>query len=183
MLYVSTCVRLRYGHLNARTEVFLGSVGSAWLRPKGTPHRLSEFGLATRIYLDHPPTGLATPYPMVLQLTLLRYPLAQTHFWWYRNFLPCFPSPTPFGLDLGSDLPWADEPSPGNLRLSANGILTRFIATYTGIISSLRSTCPHGQASLLKRMLPYRCLGPEGPRQPVDSVAGLSPVCFQRETT
>ena len=30
----------------------------------------------------------------------------------------CCPSPTPFGLGLGPDLPWADEPSPGNLRLS-----------------------------------------------------------------
>ena len=115
---------------------------------------------------------------MALKPTLLRPPLAQTHFWWYRNFLPCFPSLTPFGLSLGTDLPWADEPSPGNLRLSANGILTRFIATDTGIISSLRSTCPRGQASLQKRMLPYRCPGSEDPEQPVDSVAGLSPVGF-----
>ena len=30
----------------------------------------------------------------------------------------CCPSRTPFGLRLGPDLPWADEPSPGNLRLS-----------------------------------------------------------------
>ena len=30
----------------------------------------------------------------------------------------CCPSYTPFGLYLGPDLPWADEPSPGNLRLS-----------------------------------------------------------------
>ena len=30
----------------------------------------------------------------------------------------CCPSDTPFGLSLGPDLPWADEPSPGNLRLS-----------------------------------------------------------------
>ena len=28
------------------------------------------------------------------------------------------PSDTLFGLSLGPDLPWADEPSPGNLRLS-----------------------------------------------------------------
>ena len=28
----------------------------------------------------------------------------------------CCPSPTPFGLGLGPDLPWVDEPSPGNLR-------------------------------------------------------------------
>ena len=27
-------------------------------------------------------------------------------------------------LGLGPDLPWADEPSPGNLRLSMGGILT-----------------------------------------------------------
>ena len=36
----------------------------------------------------------------------------------------CCPSATPFGLTLGPDLPWADEPSPGNLRLSMAWILT-----------------------------------------------------------
>ena len=36
----------------------------------------------------------------------------------------CFPSATPFGLVLGPDLPWADEPAPGNLSLSADRILT-----------------------------------------------------------
>jgi hypothetical protein len=181
MLYPSTCVRLRYGHLGARIEVFLGSVGSAWIRPIRAPHRLSGFGIAIRICLDRPPTCLATPYPMALKPTLLRHPIAQSHFWWYRNFLPCFPSPTPFGLGLGTDLPWADEPSPGNLRLSANGILTRFIATNTGIISSLRSTRPYSQASLQKRMLPYRCSDPEGSKQPVDSVTDLSPDTFSAQ--
>ena len=34
------------------------------------------------------------------------------------------PSPTPFGLGLGPDLPWEDEPSPGNLRHSTGKILT-----------------------------------------------------------
>ncbi len=38
-----------------------------------------------------------------------------------------FPSTTPFGLALGPDLPWADEPSPGILRLSAGRILTCLI--------------------------------------------------------
>ena len=33
------------------------------------------------------------------------------------------PSSTPFGLDLGPDLPWADEPSPGILRLSTGKFL------------------------------------------------------------
>ena len=36
----------------------------------------------------------------------------------------CYPSATPFGLVLGPDLPWADEPSPGNLRFSTVKILT-----------------------------------------------------------
>ena len=36
----------------------------------------------------------------------------------------CCPSPTPLGLGLGPDLPWADEPSPGNLWLSTVKILT-----------------------------------------------------------
>ena len=38
------------------------------------------------------------------------------------------PSPTPFGLGLGPGLPWADEPSPGILRLSAGRILTCLFA-------------------------------------------------------
>ena len=36
----------------------------------------------------------------------------------------CCPSATPFGLVLGPDLPWADEPSPRNLRFSTARILT-----------------------------------------------------------
>ena len=35
-----------------------------------------------------------------------------------------YPSLTPFDLSLGPDLPWADEPSPGNLRLSTEKFLT-----------------------------------------------------------
>ncbi len=39
-----------------------------------------------------------------------------------------YPSPTPFGLGLGPGLPWADDPSPGILRLSAGRILTCLFA-------------------------------------------------------
>ena len=41
-----------------------------------------------------------------------------------QEFYTCYPSATPLGLTLGPDLPWADEPSPGNLRLSTAKILT-----------------------------------------------------------
>ena len=37
----------------------------------------------------------------------------------------CCPSPTIFVLGLGPDLPWADEPSPGNLGLSTCVFLAR----------------------------------------------------------
>src|SRR5580700_8068425 len=66
------------------------------------------------------------------------------------------PSTTPFGLVLGSDLPWADLPSPGNLRLSANGILTRFIVTRSGMITraSSRVRCPYPFALTHDALLP-----------------------------
>src|SRR3974390_3425601 len=72
------------------------------------------------------------------------------------GILTCCPSTTPFGLVLGSDLPWADLPSPGNLRLSANGILTRFIVTHSGMITctSSRVRCPYPFALWCNALLP-----------------------------
>ena len=56
-------------------------------------------------------------------LPLLR-PLSFLSISVVQEFYTCCPSATPFGLTLGPDLPWADEPSPGNLRLSTARILT-----------------------------------------------------------
>ena len=50
--------------------------------------------------------------------------LASFKFFYSAGISTCYPSATPFGLTLGPDLPWADEPSPGNLRLSTARILT-----------------------------------------------------------
>ena len=50
--------------------------------------------------------------------------LASFKYFGSAGILTCYPSATPFGLTLGPDLPWADEPSPGNLRLSTARILT-----------------------------------------------------------
>ena len=38
----------------------------------------------------------------------------------------CCPSTTPVGLALGPDLPWEDEPCPGNLSQLVKGILTLY---------------------------------------------------------
>src|SRR5207302_4739851 len=72
------------------------------------------------------------------------------------GILTCRPSTTPFGLALGPDSPWADLPSPGNLRLSANGILTRFIVTRSGMITrtSSRVRCPYPFALWCDALLP-----------------------------
>ena len=71
------------------------------------------------------------------------------------GILTCHPSPTPFGLGLGSDLPWADLPAPGNLRLSTNEIPTRFTATRSGSITSIQSRRRHRRPSTRYGTLPY----------------------------
>src|ERR1700736_4102548 len=78
------------------------------------------------------------------------------------GILTCRPSTTPFGLALGSDSPWADLPSPGNLRLSANGILTRFIVTRSGMITraSSRARCPCPFTLTRDALLPLACASP-----------------------
>jgi hypothetical protein len=71
------------------------------------------------------------------------------------GILTGFPSPTPLGLGLGTDLPCADRLDAGNLRLSARGVLTRVLATYADRVISIRSTRPSGTASLLNGTLSY----------------------------
>jgi hypothetical protein len=56
---------------------------------------------------------------------------------------------------LRTDSTQEDEPSLRTLRLSADGILTRLRATYTGILTSASSTGPHGPASPYCGTLPY----------------------------
>ena len=60
-------------------------------------------------------------------------------------------------LGLEIDLPWADEPSPGNLRFSADKILTCLFATYADILTSVSSISAHADTSAYNRTLPYQC--------------------------
>ena len=57
------------------------------------------------------------------------------------------PSPTIFVLGLGPDLPWADEPSPGNLGLST----CRFLACISLLIPAFSLLC---RPQLLSVLLP-----------------------------
>ena len=88
-----------------------------------------------------------------------------------------FPSITPFGLTLGPDLPWADEPSPGILRFSAGRILTCLFAYlyrhshFLTLQHSLRYTF-----DALRTLLYHStCVESEA------SVADLSPVTFSAQ--
>ena len=89
------------------------------------------------------------------------------------------PSSTPFGLNLGPDLPWADEPSPGNLRLSTEEFLAplsllmpAFSLLYSPPPLSLR-LLPVYIAPLPIRLLSYSQA----------SVSGFSPDNFRRIIT
>ena len=68
------------------------------------------------------------------------------------------PSPTPFGLGLGPGLPWADEPSPGNLRFTAGRILTCLLAYLCqhSLFLPVHRSSRYGFYPI--GMLPYRCI-------------------------
>ena len=91
----------------------------------------------------------------------------------------CCPSTTPFGLALGPDLPWADEPSPGTLRLSADRILTCLFVTHTGILTCMQSTAPSGATSTRIQRSPTQ----EHARCSSHSFGGVfSPVTFSAQS-
>src|ERR1700733_5714500 len=66
-----------------------------------------------------------------------------------------YPSTTPVGLALGPDLPWADQPGPGTLGLSAPTILTWDIATHACILTRTPSTPPSQGGFTGCTTLPY----------------------------
>lgn len=84
------------------------------------------------------------------------------------------------GLTLDIDLPWEDEPSPGNLRLSAGRISTCLFVTYADILTSVSSTVPRDTTSTYYGTLLYR-LPPTKSREKTRSFGNkLSSVCFRR---
>ena len=153
--------------------------GFSWKHGISHFMRLSPLVLTSRIkkrriFLSLHPTGLnrdihhpaGLPFSVTPSLKLSG-----------TGILTCFPSTTPFGLALGPDLPWEDEPCPGILGLSAKWILTTFIATHAGILTSQQSRPPHGNPSIRWERSPTA----------VQSTAhsfgiGLSPDSFSAQT-
>ena len=122
--------------------------------------------LLTHLYTRS--TGMPSPVPPALVCP----PMARLSG---SGILTGFPSPTPFGLGLGTDLPCADRLDAGNLRFSARGVLTRVLATYADRVDSIRSTRPFGAASLRDGTLSYHHTALTG-RGSEASVRGLAPL-------
>ena len=154
-----TCVGLRYGHLENSLRGFSWQYGINQFTGFPPPHHLSAL-TRERICLSPPPTSLYRDFhhpdglPSCVPPSLKRFPGG-------TGILTCFPSATPFGLTLGTDLPWADDLYPGNLRLTASGILTRFIVTHVSIIPCTTSSSPLGLPSQASAMLPYHSVNSE----------------------
>jgi hypothetical protein len=83
MLFLSTCVGLRYGHQRSSLEAFLGSVGLPSLRAYALPIT-SRGNVSTDLPMETP-YKLRPGRPTPGWATLLRPPIAQTLHQWYRN--------------------------------------------------------------------------------------------------
>ena len=123
ILSSSTCVGLRYGYNKyysgfSRHRLYLLRYFNF------APHHV--LGLHDG-FSYHTPTSLAPVFPLPASALLLRQRV--THKGGTGISTSC-PSPTTSVLGLGPDLPWADEPSPGNLGLSTG----RFLACLSLLI-------------------------------------------------
>ena len=95
----------------------------------------------------------------------------------------CYPSPTTLVLGLGPDLPWADEPSPGNLGLST----AMFLAWLALLIPAFSLVyCPHVLTVMLQPVhiapLPLT-ITVNNHHQSAASVSCFSPGHLRRTTT
>ena len=118
-----TCVGLRYRHSVSSLAAFLASVNSATSILNFCPHH--TLALTARTSLRRLSWCLGGLYHQPALPILLCHCVGQTLTGGTGISTSC-PSPTAFALGLGPDLPWVDEPSPGNLRLSTIKILTSF---------------------------------------------------------
>ena len=100
------------------------------------------------------PTCLDALFLPCASLILLRHPFAQSILGG-TGFSTSCPSPTPFGLGLGPGLPWADEPSPGILRFTADRILTCLLAYLCQHSHFFSVHCSFRYSFSQKRTLPY----------------------------
>ena len=135
ILSSSTCVGLRYGYLYT-IAAFLDSGSASLLSFSLRITPLFRWRFSSRLSFAW--TGFSLPRLM------LSFCVPTVLLYGSTGISTCCPSATPFGLALGPDLPRADQLYPGNLGYSAGRIPTFFLATHSGILSSIPSTAPSG---------------------------------------
>ena len=114
---------MRYGYLPGSLAAFLASVDSAASILVFCPHHTSAL-TGKRTSLLSQPRCLDGLYHQPALPILLCHCFSQTPSRQYRNINLLSIAYDSIVLGLGPDLPWEDEPSPGNLRLSMVRILT-----------------------------------------------------------
>ena len=117
ILSSSTCVGLRYGRLIYTSQLF-------------SPLSISDFSTDVR---SLSPRSTNAGVQISQCVPVLKY------FGGHGISTVCA-STTPLGLALAPGLPWADEPSPRNLRFSAIMISHIILATHSGILTRILST-------------------------------------------
>ena len=105
---------------------------------------LTRFPTFVSVRITTQLTGVRTSlYPNLVACTELTITLLELSFCVTASFLggagisTCCPSPTTSVLGLGPDLPWVDEPSPGNLGLSTG----MFLACLSLLIPAFSLLC------------------------------------------
>ena len=120
IFFSSTCVGLRYGHLKPYLAAFLASVDSSASLLFSLP--VSAIAPSRRTSLS----AATSPWTRHIHCRALTILLCHRFIYAILGGIgistDC-PSSTHLCLDLGPDLPWADEPSPGILRLSTEEFL------------------------------------------------------------
>ena len=132
---------------------------------------------AERICLLHTPTSLNQNNQCLALLSFFVTPSVKRYAP-STGILTCCPSPTPIGLGLGSDLPWAESPGPGTLGFTVGQILAALVATHFSISSCGTSSAPCRYAFIgtHNALLPLII-------ESIASVNNLAPLHFRRSST
>ncbi len=132
------------------------------------PVKPTPFGWCTSL-----PTGLGfTTRLTITALTLSFRVTASSTLCCGAGISACYPSPTTSVLGLGPDLPWVDEPSPGNLGLKT----PVFLAQVSLLIPAF--SLLYSPPSLPVRLLPVHNAPLPMLSHPAASVPRFSPVTF-----
>ena len=154
---------------------------SSFSRQRELSHFPTLISVHITPHLKGPRTSLRSKLDACTELTITLLGISfcvTASFLGSAGIYTCCPSPTTSVLGLGPDLPWVDEPSPGNLGLSTG----MFLACLSLLIPAFSLVYSPQILSIL--LLPStHCSSTTRLRASIASVSRLSPGHFRRTTT